>query len=149
MPSTEKSIRCLTCSAFSLQRSVHKILLRFEKDLSTFAVPRGRMAAMENAGNIARFSADDAKHIIAVGDDRWGVTISATARRYRPQQKNISATRKINIGHNHIGQNYIGHKDIGHKIYGEFIWRHRDDTSRFRVVVNLNVKDYVSHVMSC
>jgi len=92
MPSTEKSIRCLTCSAFSLQRSVHKILLRFEKDLSTFAVPRGssnnrRMAAMENAGNIARFSADDAKHIIAVGDDRWDVTISATARRYRPQQK--------------------------------------------------------------
>ena len=50
--------------------------------------------------------------------------ISATARRYRPQQNTISATRKINIGHNHIGQNHIGHK-----IYGEFIWRHRVDTS--------------------
>jgi len=37
---------------------------------------------------------------------------------YRPQQKTISATRKINIGHNHIG----------HKIYGEFIWRHRVDS---------------------
>ena len=55
-------------------------------------------------------------------------TISATARRYRPQQKTISATGKINIGHNHIGQNHIGHKDIGHKIYGKFIWRHPDDT---------------------
>ena len=53
--------------------------------------------------------------------------ISATARRYRPQQKTISATRKIDIGHNHIGQNHIGHK-----IYGEFIWRHRVDTSLFR-----------------
>jgi len=49
---------------------------------------------------------------------------------YRPQQddighskKTISVTRKINIGHNHIG----------HKIYGEFIWRHRVDTSLFRV----------------
>ena len=41
-------------------------------------------------------------------------TISAIARRYRPQQKTISATQKINIGH--IGQNHIGHKDIGHKI---------------------------------
>jgi len=62
-----------------------------------------------------------------------GATISATARRYRPQQKTISAIRKINIGHNHIG----------HKIYGMFIWCHRDDTSRFRVVcmVNLNVKE--------
>ena len=70
-------------------------------------------------------------------------TISATARRYRPQQKTISATQKINIGHNHIDQNHIGHKDIGHKIYGEFIWRHPDDTSRFRVVhmVNFNVKE--------
>jgi len=90
---------------------------------------------MENAGNMARFSADDAKPINAVGADRWGATISATARRYRPQKKTILATRKINIGHNHIGQNYIGHKDIGHKIYGEFIWRHRDDTPRFRAVV--------------
>jgi len=65
--------------------------------------------------------------------------ISATARRYRPQLKTISATRKIDIGHNHIGQNHIGHK-----IYGEFIWRHRVDTSLFRVgpgrIVNLNVK---------
>ena len=25
-------------------------------------------------------------------------------------------------------------KDIGHKIYGGFIGRHRDDTSRFRIV---------------
>ena len=75
---------------------------------------------------------------------QWGATISATnhiataisatTRRYRPQQKTISTTRKINIGHNHIG----------HKIYGEFIWRHRVDTSLFRVgpvrIVNLNVK---------
>jgi len=42
--------------------------------------------------------------------------------------KTISATRKINIGHNHIGRNHIGHK-----IYGEFIWRHRVD-ALFRVV---------------
>jgi len=37
----------------------------------------------------------------------------------------------------------IGHNHIGHKIYDEFIWHHRDDTSRFRVVrmVNLNVKE--------
>ena len=60
---------------------------------------------------------------------------AAGVRPYRPQQdvighskKTISATRKINIGHNHIGQNHIGHK-----IYGEFIWRHRVDTSLFRV----------------
>jgi len=32
---------------------------------------------------------------------------------------------------------------IDHKINGEFIWRHRDDTSRFRIVrmVNFNVKE--------
>jgi len=33
---------------------------------------------------------------------------------------------------------------IGHKIHGEFIWRHRVDTSLFRVspvrIVNFNVK---------
>ena len=29
-----------------------------------------RVAALENAGNMARFSADNAKSIIAVGDDR-------------------------------------------------------------------------------
>jgi len=56
---------------------------------------------------------------------RWGAT--------------ISATRKINIGHNHIGQSHIGHE-----IHGEFIWRHRVDTSLFRVgpgrIVNFNVK---------
>ena len=73
MPSTERSIRCFTCSAFSLQCIVHKILFRVEKDLSTFAVPRGsnnnRVAAMENAGNMARFSADNAKPVIAVGDN--------------------------------------------------------------------------------
>jgi len=64
-------------------------------------------------------------------------TISATARRYWPQQNTISATSKINIGHNHIGQNHIGHK-----ICGEFILGHRVDTSLFRVVriLNLNVK---------
>ena len=47
------------------------------------------------------------------------------------------------MGCDHIGQNHIGHKDICHKIYDEFIWCHRDDTSRFRVVrmVNLNVKE--------
>jgi len=52
--------------------------------------------------------------------------------------KTISATRKINIGHNHIG--VLNH--IGHKIYSEFIWRHRVDTSLFRVVriLNFNVK---------
>ena len=69
----------------------------------------------------------------------------------------------LTSSHSSLGCDHIGHKpcisaktisatkDIGHKIYGEFIWRHRDDTSRFRVVrmVNLNVKDYVSHVMSC
>ena len=54
-------------------------------------------------------------------------------RPYQPQQNTISATRKINIGQNHIG----------HKIYGWSIWHHPDDTSRFRVVrmVNLNVKE--------
>jgi len=71
-------------------------------------------------------------------------TISATARRYRPHGKSISATTIS-------AKTISATKDIGHKIYGEFIWRHRDDTSRFRIVrmVNLNVKDYVSHVMSC
>ena len=38
------------------------------------------------------------------------MTISATARRYRPQQKNHIGHTEINIGHNHIGQNHIGHK---------------------------------------
>jgi len=61
----------------------------------------------------------------------WPLT---TARRYRPHQKTTSATQKINIGHNHIGQNRIGHK-----IYGECIWRHRVDTSLFRVVHILNL----------
>jgi len=50
-------------------------------------------------------------------------------RPYWPQT--ISATAKINIGHNHIGQNHISHKDIGHKIYGEFIWRTAKMNVRF------------------
>jgi len=80
----------------------------------------------------------------------------------------ISATN--HIGHNHVGhsktisataKNYIGHTENQYRPqpyrpkpyrpqryrpqnirYDEFIWRHRDETSRFRVVrmVNLNVK---------
>ena len=52
---------------FSIQSAtlikLHKILFRVEKDLSTFAVPRGssnsRVAALENAGNMAHFSTDN------------------------------------------------------------------------------------------
>ena len=54
---------------------------------------------------------------------------------YRPQQDDIGHRKKPYRPHKkiNIGQNHIGHKYIGHKIYDEFIWRHRDDTSRFRV----------------
>ena len=46
---------------------------------------------------------------------------------------------------NHIGHSHIGHsKTISATKYGEFIWRHRVDTSLFRVgsgsIVNLHVK---------
>ena len=70
-------------------------------------------------------------------------TISATARRYRPQQKTISATRKSISATTISAKTISATKDIGHKIYAEFIWRHRDDTSRFRIVrmVNFNVKE--------
>jgi len=70
--------------------------------------------------------------------------IGHSKKPYRPHGKSISATTIS-------AKTISATKDIGHKIYAEFIWRHRDDTSRFRIVrmVNLNVKDYVSHVMSC
>jgi len=66
---------------------------------------------------------------------RLGAIISAT--NHIGHSETILATRKINIGHNHIGQN-----NIGHTIYGEFIWRHRVDTCLFHVVhiLNLDVK---------
>ena len=65
-------------------------------------------------------------------------TISATARRYRPQQKN-------HIGHTenqYRPQPYRPQRYRPQNIQLIF-WRHRDDTARFRVVrmVNLNVKE--------
>ena len=71
---------------------------------------------------------------------------------YRPPQDDIGHSKKPNRPHGKsISATTISAtKDIGHKIYGEFIWRHRDDTSRIRIVrmVNLNVKDYVSHYIT-
>ena len=79
---------------------------------------------------------------------QWGATISAT--NHIGHNKTISATAKNHIGHTEnqyrpqpCRPKPYRPQDIGHKIYGEFIWCHPDDTSRFRVVrmVNLNVKE--------
>ena len=76
-------------------------------------------------------------------------TISVTTRRYRPQQKNISATRKINIGYNHIGQNHIGHKRYRpqniRRVYLASSCRYRTQ----KHILNLNVKTCIVTVRDC